>query len=93
MNIQNILREAMNNIRKHAQANEVRISFHRKENQMIISISDDGRGFSTVKNDYTVKNKFGIDIMRERAALIGGSINIESVPNKGSRITIYVPKT
>lgn len=93
VNIRNIIHEALNNIRKHAQAKEVRISFHRKENQMVISIADDGRGFCAVKNDYTVKNKFGLDIMRERAALIGGSVSIESAPNKGSRITIYIPGT
>jgi signal transduction histidine kinase len=92
VNIQNIIREAMNNIRKHAHANVVRISFHMDKNQMIVSIVDDGRGFNMIKSDYTVKNKFGLDIMRERAALIGGSVNIESAPNKGSRIMISVPR-
>ena len=92
-NLQNIIREAMNNIRKHAQAAEVRIAIKMKEDFMVVSVADNGKGFETIKNDYTIKNKFGLDIMRERAALIGGSISIESIPNKGSRLMIYVPRT
>lgn len=91
-NIQNIIREAMNNIRKHAKANEVRIAIRMKEDFMVISVADNGKGFEEIKNDYSVKNKFGIDIMKERAALVGGSISIETIPNKGSRIMIYVPR-
>ena len=92
-NVQNIIREAMNNIRKHAHAAEVRIAIKMKADFMVVSIADNGKGFEEIKNDYTIKNRFGLDIMRERAALIGGSISIESIPNKGSRIMIYVPRT
>jgi len=91
-NVQNIIREAMNNIRKHAQANEVRIAIMMKADFMVISVADNGKGFEEIKNDYNTKNKFGLDIMKERAALVGGSISIESVPNKGSRIMIYIPR-
>jgi signal transduction histidine kinase len=92
-NLQYIIREAMNNIRKHAQAAEVRIAIRMKEDFMVVSVADNGKGFETIENDYTIKNRFGLDIMRERAALIGGSISIESIPNKGSRVMIYVPRT
>ena len=91
-NVQNIIREAMNNIRKHAQANEVRIAIMMKPDFMVISVADNGKGFEEIKNDYNTKNKFGLDIMKERAALVGGSISIESIPNKGSRIMIYIPR-
>ncbi len=92
VNIQNIIREALNNIRKHAQADEVYISFHMDDKHMTVSIADNGKGFYTVKKDDTVKNKFGLDIMRERAALIGGHLSIESEPDKGSRIRLYMPR-
>ncbi len=92
VNIQNIIREAMNNIRKHAQAHEVIISFQVEDKQMTVSIADDGKGFHAVHKDDSVKNKFGLDIMKERAALIGGYITIESVPDKGSKVTLYVPR-
>ncbi len=92
VNIRNIIREAMNNIRKHAYANEVWISFEIEEEQMVVSIEDDGRGFEVETKNDKVKNKFGLDIMKERAALIGGGVTVRSEPEKGCRVTVYVPR-
>jgi len=74
VNIQNMIHEAMNNIRKHAQASEVQISFNMKEDHMLVTIADNGKGFEDVKNEPFVKTHYGLDIMRERATLIGGSV-------------------
>jgi PAS domain S-box-containing protein len=87
INILNIIREAMNNIRKHANAKRVRLTLTSKDNQLYTVIEDDGNGFDLIQNNM-IKTKFGLDIMRERATEIGGKIVIESVVGKGCRITL-----
>lgn len=92
VNIRNIIREAMNNIRKHAQARKVELSFQLNDEQMIVSVADDGKGFSVNDEKQESKNKYGLDIMKERAGLIGGYIKIESEINEGSKIMLFVPR-
>lgn len=91
INILNIVKEALNNIRKHARAENVNIVFSLAQEQLCVVIEDDGRGFDTLQNTSTVKNKFGLDIMRERVLEIDGQIDIKSRPGKGSRIVLCVP--
>lgn len=90
-NMLNIIREALNNIRKHAQASQVKISFLPGREELSITIEDNGKGFQIHQNPNVEKNKFGLNIMRERAAEIGAEIYIESDLGKGSRITFCVP--
>lgn len=89
VNIRNIVREAMNNIRKHAQASKVAVTFELKEQWMIVTVADDGKGFDA-SLDRT--NKHGLDIMKERAGLFGGYIRIDSDINKGSKIILFVSR-
>jgi PAS domain S-box-containing protein len=89
----NIIRESLNNIRKHAEAENVRVSFQLVQNQLCMTVEDDGKGFdfSTFHNHNVIKTKFGLNIMQERALEIGGKIDVKSIPGKGTRITLYVP--
>lgn len=91
INLLNIVKEALNNIRKHAEAENVRISFTLAQEQLYATIEDDGKGFEILHNHSTVRNKFGLDIMHERALEIGGEIDIKSGVGKGSRILLRVP--
>jgi PAS domain S-box-containing protein len=91
VNVINIVKEALNNIRKHAQAKNVWVYFERKEKLLYLIVADDGRGFELIQYNSKIKSKFGLDIMRERAAEIGVEIKIESVIGKGSRIVLCLP--
>ncbi|RCX19341.1 PAS domain S-box-containing protein [Anaerobacterium chartisolvens] len=91
INMLNIIKEALNNVRKHAEAENVRISCSLSQNQLCAAVEDDGKGFDIRQNHNAVKSKFGLDIMRERASEIGGQINIRTVEGKGSRISLCVP--
>ncbi len=91
INILNILKEALNNVRKHAKAENVRVSLSISQEQLCASIEDDGKGFESEHENNHTKAKYGLSIMRERAFEIGGQIEIESVEGKGSRVVLYIP--
>lgn len=90
IHVLNILNEALNNVRKHAEAELVTVIFIHTPEELCVSIEDNGKGFEPSKIQNT-KITFGLDIMRERASEIGGSINISSNVGKGSRIELKVP--
>jgi len=88
-NVFYIMKESLNNIRKHARgAKNVQIVLGAKDDRLHFSIEDDGAGFDCNKE---WKNKYGLMIMRERAAEIGASITIESHHGKGTRIEVGIP--
>ena len=91
INILNIVKEALNNVRKHAEAEHVSIAFSPSPEQLYVTVEDDGKGFDTLQNNNSNKTKFGLDIMQERATEIGGQIGIKSVVGKGTRIVLCVP--
>lgn len=91
INIFNIVKEALNNVRKHAEAKNVRISFSPSKEQMHVTVEDDGKGFETVIIHDKNKTKFGLDIMKERSSEIGGTIDIKSILGVGSQIILCVP--
>lgn len=91
LNILNIIKEALNNIRKHANANHVKISFLLTKEELCIAAEDDGRGFNMIQANKMQKKTFGLNIIRERAAEIGARLDIESEVGKGSRIAVCIP--
>ena len=92
LQILNIVKEALNNVRKHAEANSVKISFSFTKEQLCATIEDDGKGFDIIQGRNSHKDKFGLDIMHERASKIGGQLQIDSAIGKGCRIILYIPK-
>ena len=84
-----ILQEALTNVRKHAQAKQVRVNLQVKGSFAELIIEDDGRGFK-YKVDQDVGH-FGLRIMRERAERLGGTFQIETAPGKGTRVTALLP--
>jgi signal transduction histidine kinase len=85
-----IAQEALNNILKHAQAHEVRVSLHylEPERRIILEISDDGRGFEA--NNGAGKGRLGLRSMEERAALLGGELTVTSSPGQGTCVRVEV---
>lgn len=81
-----IVREALNNIYKHAQATNVIIDFMISEQKnIIISVADNGIG---IKNNDNKDNHYGLIIMQDRVDLLNGDLTIESKPNNGTKIII-----
>lgn len=91
INIIYIIKEALNNIRKHANATNVIIIFSKDQEELRILIKDNGNGFDTEQQCKKNNGKFGLKIMQERAAEIGAQICIKSVLGKGSIIKINTP--
>jgi PAS domain S-box-containing protein len=91
INVLNIIKEALNNVRKHASAQNVQISLSIAEGQLSATVEDDGKGFDTLQNPDNIKTRFGLDIMRERALEIGGKIDIRSAAGKGCRVALSIP--
>lgn len=89
--ILSVIKEALNNICKHAEAEHVAITLSLERRNLRVAVADDGKGFSSGRNPDGAKTKFGIDIMRERAAEIGGNLKIESAPGNGCVITLNMP--
>lgn len=94
VHIVNIVKEALHNIRKHAAAQTVSIEIKTAGNEICASIADDGRGFDPGRLDREPARRlggYGLNIMRERAAEIGGTLRIDSAPGQGTKITLHVP--
>jgi two-component system sensor histidine kinase DegS len=85
-----ILQEALQNVHKHAQANTVGVVWQRSSLAWALHVTDDGVGFDLVKAARRV-NSVGLLAMRERAELIGGSLQIQSLPGKGTAVTLLLP--
>jgi signal transduction histidine kinase len=85
-----IVQEALANIRKHAGASRVTVEFAERPGWVDISIRDDGCGFdpSSVNSN---GQHFGLQIMRERAESVGGSLDIESRAGEGTCVTVRLP--
>jgi signal transduction histidine kinase len=86
-----VVQEALNNVAKHARAANARVSLARRHNEVTLVVEDDGVGFSAEqarRPDGTGLGHFG---MRERLALVGGEVDIESATGTGTKVTARVP--
>ncbi len=82
-----IIHEALANVRKHARARQVQVGLSREDNQLCVTIADDGIGL----NLGATVNRFGLQTMRERAASVGGALTIDSQPNHGTLVQVRLP--
>jgi len=88
-----IAQEALNNIRKHAQASMALVTVEFTDGKIILTITDNGKGFELPKGrrDLAGTGKFGLAGMQERAQLMGGQLTLKAQPDKGTSITVEVP--
>jgi len=87
VNAYRIIQEALSNAAKHSGARFARAGLSLSDGRLEISVEDDGCGFDPSDTG----SGFGITGMKERAALCGGSFNIESGPGGGTRISVSMP--
>ena len=89
MHIFRIVQEAMNNIRKHSNAKNVRLMFRCNEHgDHHILIENDGLGFETPNESDHPGKHVGLSIMSERANYLGGELRVESDIDEGTRIEL-----
>lgn len=88
-----IVEEAVGNARKHAEAELISIDVHRRNDMMVVEISDNGVGFDAdaVNANYDQRGSLGMVNMRERAELLSGTLRVESAEGQGTKITIVFP--
>jgi signal transduction histidine kinase len=88
-----IIQECLNNIIKHAQATHVNIHVHFEEQRVRINVFDNGIGFDRdqVQQRRTSRPSLGIAGMEERAALLGGSVNVQTRPGYGTEVEALIP--
>ncbi|WP_434510690.1 histidine kinase N-terminal 7TM domain-containing protein [Desulfitobacterium sp. AusDCA] len=91
INLLSIIKEALNNIAKHAEATKVTISFSNTQELLCVKIEDNGKGFDLEQQAKKSRTKFGLTIMQERAQDIGAQLRIQSVQEKGTSIAFCMP--
>jgi two-component system sensor histidine kinase UhpB len=84
-----ILQEALNNIMKHAQADEVLVSIYNRSNNISLRVSDNGQGLSG--QDKLKPRSFGLRGIQERVARFGGEVSIGGKPGQGTTIAVNIP--
>ncbi len=82
----------VSNCAKHAKCSRVDVLLERHDHTAVLIVEDDGVGFDAERLQKG-SDRWGLIGMRERAALIGGTIEIESGPKKGATIFVRVPLT
>ena len=92
--IYRILQETLNNIKKHAEATEVNVSAIFSEDQIILTVHDNGRGFEVPEamTDFASSGSFGMMGLQERAQLFGGNVVVQSAPANGTTIHLVIPR-
>ena len=88
-----IIQEVINNIIKHSKAKEALIKISKTDNNIIVTIKDDGIGFSLAEKSYSEKgfHGFGLASIAQRVKLLNGNYSIDTGPKKGTKIKIVIP--
>jgi signal transduction histidine kinase len=86
-----VTQEALHNVAKHAAANHVSVMVERRAAELVLLIDDNGRGFSeNATPGRSQDSGLGLTSMRERAALVGGTLTVESSEGEGTSIYVRV---
>ena len=81
--------ETLSNVEKHARANNIAVILDWSQDDILLTISDDGVGFDPQSVD--TDHHFGLEILNERMAKVNGSIILDTLENAGTVVTIRVP--
>ena len=83
-----IAQEALTNVARHSQASKAEVSLTMEAGHLALTVTDDGQGFQVPSSSET--KALGLAGMRERAALLGGVLNVDSTPGRGTQVTFRV---
>ncbi len=88
--------EAVNNARKHAKASLIQVRLRYLDHSLVVlEIKDNGVGFDlkAVTENYEDRGSLGMVNLNERTELINGLLHIDSAPNKGTNVQVFIPLT
>jgi len=87
-----VVQEALTNIARHSGAGNCRVSLQRRDGRIFATIADNGHGFDPEMMMMSEKGRgLGLHGMKERIELVGGSLDLDSVPDQGATIQLEVP--
>ncbi len=86
-----IVQEALANSFKHSQATEAAVTLALQGRELRITVRDNGRGFDVARTLASRERGLGLFGMQERAALVGGYLELASAPGAGTRVTALLP--
>ena len=86
-----VIQEALQNVRKHAAANSVRVRVNLEKGSWIVEVRDDGKGFDPESVNVSGRRNFGLQFMRERSELIGARFEVRSRPDLGTVVRMAIP--
>jgi len=88
-----IVQEALNNVHRHSGASEASVTVERQGDEIIVTISDDGRGFEPPRqlSEFATQGKLGLTGMAERVQLVGGKLEVGSSRGWGTTVMVRVP--
>lgn len=84
-----IFQETLTNVARHAKATRAEVVLQKQRDRLVLLIRDNGRGFDQA--DPSHSKSLGLLGMGERAAILGGQVNISSAPGKGTTVTAWIP--
>lgn len=84
-----VVQESLTNIRRHAHANTVTIRISMTPESVYLMIEDDGYGFDP--SNIPQEGRYGLIGLNERVKLLGGTLNLQSNPNSGTRVEVQIP--
>ena len=90
-----VAQEGLTNVQKHAQASHVKVELYFEEQQASLLLSDDGCGFDPIALAHKtpgIEIGYGLQGIQERLELVGGSLQVESKPGEGTRLSATVPR-
>jgi signal transduction histidine kinase len=87
-----VIREALANAAKHASSTNVAVKLAAQDAELEVIVADTGRGF-TMGDEHAARraHHFGLNMLRQRVVEVGGALDIESIPDKGTRIVARLP--
>ncbi len=84
-----IFQETLTNVARHSQATRAEVVLQKRGDRLVLLIRDNGRGFD--QGNPALSKSLGLLGMRERAAILGGRVDIASAPGKGTTVTAWIP--
>ena len=86
-----IVQEALANVVRHSGATAARVTVREDAKAVVVEVTDDGRGFVEGTVSTTLGGGLGLIGMQERAAGVGGRVQVDSDMGKGTRVTVVLP--
>jgi len=89
MCVYRVVQEALQNAQKHSKASRICLRMHSAPEGLEVTVSDDGVGFEPSRPRH--QESYGLPGMAERAALVGGSLSVDSAPGAGTKVSLKLP--